>query len=821
VSPLFPQFFDRLAKDLRYGFRMLLARPGFMAVAVLSIALGIAATTAIFSVVYAVLIDPYPYRAPDRIGQIVLTSKKYPRFGVGYTKAQYAEIKSRVRSMEGAVAIDEGEAIMTGSGLAEVVQREYCSSNFFDFFGVPPLFGREFTAKDMPHGAAPDPVAVISYKFWQRVFQGSHDVLGKQVRLNDDVYTVIGVLPVRFTWNDVDVYVPMDMRPSTLDFVEVFYRIRPGVSQSQIQGEFGPLLEQFRRQVPRYVYPEGPFKVKFLSVNDGILGKFENTLLALFGAVALLLLIACANVANLLLARAAAREGEMAIRVSIGATRMRLIRQLLTESILLALVGGVLGVALAYGCVRAVVAFMPEYSIPHEAVIALNLPVLWFALGVSVLTGIIFGIVPALQVSGETQADTLRGAGRGANVGVRGRRLHNSLIVAEVVLSLVLLTGAGLAVSGLFALENQSLGYNPRNALTFRIPLSETRYKQWSTRLALFHDIVSRLRRLPQVKAAAASGMFIPPYDGMQTKAILDNRPASEAPDIVLNLVDSEYFASVGTPLLRGRGLTEADVLQARPVALISEDEVKRDFHGKDPLGHRIQLDLFNQPIPPQWLKAPDFVNSFEIVGVVGTARNRGLNDPPVPCIFIPYSTILSPSPMIVARTKGDPQTLMGPARQIVREVDRTQPITLVRTLETWLNTATAYAQFSTFLFGVFGIIGLALACAGVFSVVSYSVAHRTREFGIRMALGAKPGDVLRLVLVATGRVLVVGLIIGIVMSIATTRLLAGKMQGMGASGPLLFVAVAAALLIAAMVACFLPARAATRIQPMEALRHE
>jgi predicted permease len=509
---VFPQFFDRLAKDLRYGIRMLLARPGFTGVAVMSIALGIAATTAIFSVVYAVLIDPYPYRAPDRIGQIILTTKKYPRRGVVYSKAQYQEIKARVHAVEDPVAVDLGQAVMTGTGPAEVVHREECSPNFFDFFGVPPLFGREFRAKDMPHGAAPAPVAVISYKFWQHAFQGSRKVLGRQIRLNDDVYTIIGVLPVRFTWNDADVYVPMDMRPSAWSFVQIFYRILPGVTQSQVQAEFHPLLEQFRRQMPPYMYPQGPFKVKFLTVNDGILGKFEDTLLALFGAVVLLLLIACANVANLLLARATAREGEMAIRVSIGATRLRLISQLLTESILLSLVGGAIGVALAYGCVNAVVALMPEYSIPHEAVIALNWPVLWFALGASVLTGIIFGIVPALQVSGESQADTLRGAGRGANVGLRGRRLHNSLIVAEVVLSLVLLTGAGLAVRGLFALKDKSLGYNPRNALTFQVPLDQGRYKQWSTRFALLQNIVSRLRRLPQVRAAAVTDTFVPPY---------------------------------------------------------------------------------------------------------------------------------------------------------------------------------------------------------------------------------------------------------------------------------------------------------------------
>jgi predicted permease len=357
--------------------------------------------------------------------------------------------------------------------------------------------------------------------------------------------------------------------------------------------------------------------------------------------------------------------------------------------------------------------------------------------------------------------------------------------------------------------------------LTFQIPLSESRYQQWSNRLALFQNIATRLRRLPEVKAASVTATFVPPYGGIRTKAILDDRPAAEAPDISMNLVDNGYFASLGTPLLRGRNLTEADVLQARPVALISEAELKRDFQGKDPIGHHIRVDIFNQQIPPRWLKAPGFVNSFEIVGVVGTARNRGLDDPPMPAMFIPYSTLLSPSPIIVSRTNGKPEALTEAARKIVRAVDSNQPVTLVRTLEGWLHTATAYAEFSTFLFGVFGAIGLVLACAGVFSVVSYGVARRTREFGIRMTLGAKPGDVLRLTLVSTGRVLAIGLLIGITLSIAASRMLAGKMQGMGTGDPLLFVAVPGVLVIAALAATFLPAHGATRIQPMEALRHE
>jgi predicted permease len=815
------EFFDRLGQDLRYAVRMLIAKPGFAAVAVLSIALGIGASTAIFSVVYAVLIDPYPYRAADRIGSLRLTSKKDRQRGIDYTTAQYLDLKSRMRSMEDAAAIDRNETVMRGTALAEVVIRGRCSYNFFDFFAVPPQMGRVFIEKEAKAGAAPAPVAVLSYRFWQHTMQSRPDILGQQIQLNDDVYTVIGVLPVRFTWMDVDVYVPMDPRPSTTEYKSVFYRIREGVSPDQVNAEFVPILEEYRRQVPRWMYPEAAFKVKFVNVNEGILGKFQNTLLALFGAVALLLLIACANVANLLLARAATREGEMAIRVSIGATRTRLIRQLLTESVVLALAGGAFGVLLAYLGVRFVIALMPEYSIPHEAVIAMNWPVLWFALTTSVLTGIIFGLAPALQTSGQTQADTLRDSGRGTSGGANRRRLHDLLMVAEITLSLVLLTGAGLAIRGLFALQRESLGYNPQQALTFLIPLQEGHYKEWAGRLALYQNIVGQLRREPEVTAVAVSATGTPPYNGFRSKAILDDRPASEAPDVEVNIVQNGYLSAVGTKLLEGRDLVESDILQARPVTVITEDMAKRAFGGKDPLGHHIQVDIFNQPLPPELLKAPQFNNSFEVIGVAATARNRGLNEPPVPAMFIPYSILLPPGSFIIARTKGDPEKLIGAARAAVRAVDKDQPITLTRTLEGWLNTATAYPRFAAFLFGVFGSIGLALAAAGVFSVVSYAVAHRTREFGIRMALGAEPYDVLKLVLTATGRILAVGLLVGLGASILASRALADRMEGMGKPDPVLFVVVPAVLIAATIAACVLPARSAIRTQPMEALRHD
>jgi putative ABC transport system permease protein len=807
-------FGERLAQDVRYGFRMLLAKPGFTAVAVLSLALGIGATTSIFSVVYAVLIDPYPYRAADRIGSLSLTDKNGGHRGFGYTKAQYLELKSRVRSMEDMAAINRREVVMTGIGMPEVVIQANGSLNLFDFFGVPPLFGRVFSQQE--------PVAVISYKFWQSHFQGSRDVLGKKVRLDKTVYTIIGVLPVRFTWMDVDAYTPMDMRPGSLDFVNIFYRIRAGVTQQQVTAEFQPILEQFRKQGPSYMYPEGAFQVSFQNVNEGILGKFANTLLALFGAVALLLLIACANVANLLLARAAAREGEMAVRVSIGATRGRLIRQLLTESVLLALTSGAFGIALAYGGVHAVAALMPEYSIPHEAVIALNLPVLWFALGISVLTGIVFGLAPALRTSTDAQSEAVRGSGRGAGVSVRRRRLHDALMIAEVTLSLVLLTGAGLAVKGLLALQGRSLGYDPSNVLTFRLPLGEGSYTQWSTRLGFFHEVLSRLRRLPGVESAAASMTGTPPWNGGNaSKVEFDDRPDSESPQIGWGMVGDGYFESVRTRLLRGRLFNDSDIVRGKPVAVVTEDVVARYFAGKDPVGRHLQLELLKQQLPSVYLKAPQFNVSFEIVGVVAAARNRGLNEAPEPAVFFPYSVVLGPDPFILMRTNGNPLAMANQARAVIKSVDANQPITLVRTLEQWLDTATAYPRFATFLFGVFGGIGTLLAAAGVFSVVSYAVAQRTREFGIRMALGAEPRDVFRLVLVTTGKVVAVGLACGIALSVLASRSLSGRMEGMGSADPYLFVAIPVVLIVATMLACFLPARAATLIQPVDALRQE
>lgn len=808
-------------QDIRYALRLLVKSRVSTGVAILSLALGIGATTAIFSVVYAVLVDPYPYTGADRIGGAHLINSKGDH-GTSYTMAEYLEMKARTKSVESMIAYDRRSVVMTEAGLPEAVIQEDFSPNAFEFFGVPPLFGRTFSPTDAGDESKVEPVAVLSYLFWQRHFSGRRDVLGQQIRLNDKFFTVIGVLPVRFTWNDADVYVPLAILSGGDERYELVLKVKPGIPREQVNAEFQSFHEKFSKTAPSFVYPEAPFRTEFKSVNEGILGKFANTLLALLAAVGFLLFIACANVANLLLARASARQGEIAVRVALGAGRRRVTQQLLTESVILSVAGGALGVALAYGGVKAVVALMPEYSVPHEAVIAINIPVLIFAVGVSLLTGILFGLAPALQLSRQNQASFLQAAGRDLGAGTAGHRLRDALIVSEVTLSLVLLTGAALAAAGLLELTSQKLGYQPNGVLTMYVPVPAARYPQWSQRRTFFADIIEHLSKLPGAESAAASETGVPPYSGARLKFDMDGL-ASPGTQIRVNLVSDAYFKTIGIPLLKGRYFDAADETRATPVVVVTEDMVKKYFSpGQDPIGRQLRLDLPTEGLPPGFVKPPQPTNSFEIVGVCGTVRNSGLRDEPEPAVYLPASHLFSPGMMFAIRTsKADPLALSNGARQAVSAVDPGQPIAFVRSLDDFLSNATAYPRFATFLFGIFGSVGLILACTGIFSVVSYAVSRRTREFGIRMALGATPGNVLGLVLGSTGRVLVVGFVLGAILSVVSGRALAGKLEGIGIASPGMLAAIISALALAALSACAVPAHSATRVQPVDALRHE
>ncbi|HKV81931.1 MAG TPA: ABC transporter permease [Candidatus Sulfotelmatobacter sp.] len=807
-------------QDIRYALRLLVKSRVSTTVAILSLALGIGATTAIFSVVYAVLVDPYPYAGAERIGGPWVLDAKGQR-GISYTMAEYLEMQAQAKSIESIILNDRRSVVMTEAGLPEAVIQEYFSPNAFEFFGVSPLFGRTFSSRDAGDQSKAEPVAVLSYLFWQRHFSGRRDVLGQQIRLNDKFFTVIGVLPVRFTWNDADIYVPLEIHPGGDERYGMVLKVKPGVPKDQVNAEFQSFHEKFVKTAPSFLYPEPPFRTEFKSVNDNILGKFANTLLALLAAVGFLLLIACANVANLLLARASARQGEIALRVALGAGRKRVIQQLLTESVMLSMAGGALGVALAYGGVKAVVALMPEYSVPHEAAIAINVPVLCFSVAVSVLTGILFGLAPALQLSNQNQATFLKDAGRDSGSGTAGHRLRDVLIVSEVTLSLVLLTGAALAAAGMLELTRQKLGYQPKGVLTIYVPVPAARYPQWSQRQTFFADIIEHLRRLPAVESAAAAATGVPPYSGAELKFDMAGLQSLGA-KIRVNLVSDAYFNTIGIPLLKGRYFDAADVTRAAPVAVVTEDMVKKYFPpGQDPIGGQIRLDLPTEGLPPGFVKPPQTSNAYQIVGVCGTVRNSGLRDQAEPAVYVPVSHLFPPGMMFAIRTKSDPLALSNGARQAVSAVDPSQPIAFVRSLDELLSNAVAYPRFATFLFGIFGAIGLTLACTGIFSVVSYAVSRRTREFGIRMALGATPGNVLRLILGSTGRVLTIGFAFGAILSVVSGRALAGKLEGIGVASPSMLVAIISVLAVPAFLACAIPARSATKVQPVDALRHE
>jgi putative ABC transport system permease protein len=809
-----------IIQDIRYALRLLVKSRVSTTIAILSLALGIGATTAIFSVVYAVLVDPYPYAGAARIGGAHVLNPKGDHY-IGYTMAEYLEMKARAKSVESMILNNRHSVVMTEAGIPEAVIQEDFSPNAFQFFGVPPLFGHTFSPQDAGDESKVEPVAVLSYLFWQRHFSGRRDVLGQQIRLNDKFFTVIGVLPVRFTWNDADVYVPVEIHPGTEERYGMVLKVKSGVPRQQINAEFQSFHEKFVKTAPSFAYPEPPFHTEFKSVNEGILGKFANTLLALLAAVGFLLLIACANVANLLLARASARYGEIAVRVALGAGRKRVIQQLLTESLILSVAGGVLGVALAYSGVKAVVALMPEYSVPHEAVIAINVPVLCFAVAVSLLTGILFGLAPALQLSNQNQSGFLKAAGRDSGAGSAGHRLRDVLIVSEVTLSLVLLTGAALAAAGMLELSRQKLGYQPKGVLTVFVPVPAARYPEWSQRRAFFADIIEHLRKLPDVESVAATATGVPPYSGVGLKFDMVGLP-STGTQIRVNLVSEDYFSTIGIALLKGRYFDAADVTRATPVAVVTEDMVKKFFPpGQDPIGRQIRLDLPTEGLPPGFVKPPQISNAYQIVGVCGTARNSGLRDQPEPAVYLPFTSLFPPGMMFAIRTKADPLALSNGARQAVSAVDPTQPIAFVRSLDDFLSNAVAYPRFATFLFGIFGAIGLTLACTGIFSVVSYAVSRRTREFGIRMALGATPSNVLRLVLASTGRVLIVGFVLGVILSVLSGRALAGKLEGIGVASPSMLVAIISLLAVAAFLACAIPARSATKVQPAEALRYE
>jgi predicted permease len=816
--------FNDIIADLRYTLRLLRNNLTFSLVAVGSIALGIGASAAIFSLVYAVLFDPYPYKDAERIVVPSFTGERNDG-QMAYTMDDAIELRENSQSFEDLFQTDFRQFVAT-DGLAERVAGRANSASFFGFMGVPAMLGRTFGPADIPSLAAPPNIAVLSYLYWQRRYNSDPEVIGKDIELNHQKYTILGVVPPRFTWNDADVYVPLAVVRGNPRPYTTIARIKPGVAPEAAAAELQVFTERFAQRSPT-AYPLerlGQIQMKVPSVNDWILGDFEGTLIILMAAVGMLLLIACGNVSILLLARASARQKEIAVRQSLGAGRGRVIRQLLTESVVLAVAGGVIGVFIAYRGVPAIVALMPQFSIPHEADISVNGVVLLFSFTVAVVTGVLFGMAPALQLAKSGVKQAMDEGGRSNTGSSRLGRLRGTLVVAEVGLTVVLLVGAGIAVRGLASLIQTPLGYDPANVVNLNAFVMEGQYGTWQERRAYFERLLESLRAAPGVETATITPTALPPRIGFNLPFdITGNSEPDPNRTTLMGLVGEDYFSTVRIPLVSGRNFTEADIDQVRRVAVINEEMQKQYFPDTDPIGQQIRIPgLADLQSNPQLLSAPAGEFAFEIIGVVASSRNQGLTDPSKPATYLPYLLVLPPSASFLVRTTSEPNAMVNTLRQQFLAVDPDQPPAFIRTLEEILEqSGRAYPRFSTVLFSVFAVVALLLAASGIFSVVSYTVTRRIHEFGIRRALGATGSDIVSLVTGTTAKLLLIGVVIGIGGVVGLSSVIQSYVEGWDPRDPIAFAAVIVVLLGVALVACWVPARRATAIQPVQALREE
>jgi putative ABC transport system permease protein len=805
---------DQVLRDVKGAFRYLAKSPGFTAIAVLSLALGIMATTAIYSVVHAVVIDPFPYKDVDNLMSVRVRDATRPGGRTYYSTDQFLEIAERSTIFEGVIASTISDVLWTESGDPQRLRGNYGTPNTFQVMGVPPLIGRTSTPDDVLPAATP--VAVLGYKFWQRQFGGDRGVIGKQMRLNDQVRTVIGVMPKRFMWRGADVYLPLVLERGRVvegvRGVHLLGRLKPGVTEAQAEADLRPIIEDLKQREPSQ-FPDS-WRVGLLSFKETFPSSIRENLWILFGAVGILLLIACANVSNLLLSKAGTRQKEMAVRAAMGASRWRLIRQLLTESLILALIGGALGVGLAYGSLRAILALVPPDTIPDESEVVLNTSVLVFTVVVTALTSIIFGLVPALHAASRDLANPLRETGRSLTGSRRQAFLRKALVVVEVALSLMLLVGAGLMIRTFFAVQDVELGFRTDRLLTMRIPLPEKRYPDAPRRIAFFNDLLKRVNTIPGVSGVGLNS-GVHPFGNMNAPIEVVGSSNNDTRSVLIHQINSDYIKTMGIAVSEGRVFDESEVAARRQLAVVNENLVRSRLDGKNGLGKVLRIPRLKQP--PFAIEN----DSFEVIGIVKDTLNRGLTNEAMPEVYLPYS-LTGRADRLVVMTQGDPGSITRPVLGQVYAIDKDQPVTDVMTIDRALQDFEyAEPRFNLTLFSVFAVLGLTLAIIGVYGVMSSSVAQQTHEIGVRIALGARPGEIIGMVVKRGSWLLLIGIAVGLAGSLATSRILSRQVWNVSPFDPVTFVAVSLILLIAGLQACAWPARRASKIDPISALREE
>jgi putative ABC transport system permease protein len=811
-----------LAQDIRYALRTLGKSPSFALVAILTLALGIGASTAIFSVIENILMEPFPYPDAQRYMSIMIHDTEQseqdgrPAFG----GAEFLDYVDQNHVFDRVIGNSSLDVLYHSTEGTQRFDGNLVSPGTFEFLGMPALFGRVMQPADYEPGAPP--VFVLRYKTWVNSFGADPNIVNKTFLLNDTPRTLIGIMPPRFGWGDADLWIPEKLSRTAISSyagawpTRYWYflgHLRHGVSMKQAEADITVVAKRLALFYPKE-YPKH-FTVRIQSLTEQVVGQFRNTLYIVLAAVGLLLLIGCGNVANLLLAKATTREKEFAIRSALGASRRRVISQLLVESLILALGGALLGTLLAWIGLRFIVALMPQDIIPAESVIRLNLPVLLFTLAVAVSTALLFGLVPALKAARKDLNEPLRDTGKGLTGGFRHGKFRNALVITEVGLSLTLLVAAGLLMRSFVALRQVHLGLQPDHILVTRIALPVERYKTADQIAGFYRPLLQRLKALPGVVDAAET-TALPPYGGIDTEVEIPGKSHSEKWNAVFCLCSEGYFAVLKIQFLEGRRFNESEVNAARKVAVVNQTFVKKYLGGDNPIGKQVQIKQLSQFAD----KVPD--STFEIIGVVSDVKNNGLQEPPGPELWVPYTVTGSAFRGIMVRTTQGPLSVLNTVRHEIWATDSNVALTLTGTLEGYISQwSYAGPRFGFMLMMIFASIGLILVTIGVYGVLAYTTAQRTQEIGIRMALGAESSDVLKMVIRMGLRLVAIGVAVGLLASLAMGKVIATQLWGVSAYDPWTLGLVPTVLLVTGLVACWLPARRASRVDPLIALRHE
>src|SRR5262245_676063 len=809
-----------LWQDLRFGARTLLKKPGFTLIAVITLALGIGANTAIFSVVNAVLLRPLPYKNPEQMVMIWGKLPAYVSGNVGASAAEFADYWDQNPVFSSIAAYTSSSFNLTGAGEPERIVGTLASASLFPLLNIQPALGRAFLNEEDRPGH--DRVVILSHGLWRRRFAGDTAIIGRSVTLDGQSHTIVGVAPAGFQFPDeaTEIWKPIAFTAIQSSenergsrYLSVIARMKPGVTSGQAQADMASLAQRMQQQHPMNYRADSGWGVTVVSLREETVGDARLALQALFGAVGCVLLIGCANVTNLLLAHASTRRREMAIRAALGGRPWRIMRQLLSESLLLALVGGGLGALIAVWGVEAV-ARLSASTLPRVNEIGIDGRAIGFALAITLATGLLFGLAPAWQSARPDLNESLKeGGGKGAGSGGR-HCLRGLLVVGEIAIALVLLVGAGLMVKSLYRLQQVEPGFEPARALTMRLALPETKYPEPQRQRDFFERLLNRIAALPGVKAAGTINFLPLSGTGVQRSFLIEGKPEPKL-NVGFRMVSPDYFRAMGVPLRAGRLIEDHDRENATRVTVVNETFARVFLANEDPLGKRIKFGSAQGPFP--WLT---------IAGVVGDVKHGGLDSETRPEMYIPYLQPLLPNwgvpPMfLVVRSESEPANLTAAVRGVIQELDRDQPVYGVATMEQLLSRSTAPRRFNMTLLAGFATLALILAGVGIYGVMAYAVTERTREIGIRMALGAQTSDALKLVIRQGMRLTLVGMALGLMGSFALTRLMKNLLFEVKATDPFTFTVIVLLLTIVALLACWIPARRATRVDPMVALRNE